>query len=168
MMLGNKGSGRRQFLFNSSAIKPMDRTRTAKNDFFEWYESDSAVYIKPDQRLVFQEVSSSDASLWNTFIEEVIHHRPRKPFSGCLFFIDFEFMIVSEPEQKEYTISSLLARLSTINSKTSSALPIYLIMSKLDKLDGFKEYMHFSSLKTRVEFLSIPLKEAKGVFAEYY
>lgn len=34
LMLGNKGSGRRQFLFNSSAIKPMDRTRTAKNDFF--------------------------------------------------------------------------------------------------------------------------------------
>ncbi len=168
LMLGNKGSGRRQFLFNSSAIKPMDRTRTAKNDFFEWYESDSAVYIKPDQRLVFQEISSSDASLWNTFIEEVIRHRPRKPFSGCLFFIDFEFMIVSEPEQKEYTISSLLERLSTINSKTSSALPIYLIMSKLDKLDGFKEYMHFSSLKTRVEFLSIPLKEAKGVFSEYY
>ena len=168
LMLGNKGSGRRQFLFNSSAIKPMDRTRTAKNDFFEWYESDSAVYIKPDQRLVFQEISSSDASLWNTFIEEVIRHRPRKPFSGCLFFIDFEFMIVSEPEQKEYTISSLLERLSTINSKTSSALPIYLIMPKLDKLDGFKEYMHFSSLKTRVEFLSIPLKDAKGVFSEYY
>ncbi|MHC6802047.1 type VI secretion system protein, partial [Vibrio antiquarius] len=168
LMLGNKGSGRRQFLFNSSAIKPMDRTRTAKNDFFEWYESDSAVYIKPDQRLVFQEISSSDASLWNTFIEEVIRHRPRKPFSGCLFFIDFEFMIVSEPEQKEYTITSLLGRLSTINSKTSSALPVYLIMSKLDKLDGFKEYMHFSSLKTRVEFLSIPLKEAKGVFSEYY
>ncbi|MEF1268315.1 type VI secretion system membrane subunit TssM, partial [Vibrio campbellii] len=99
LMIGNKGSGRRQFLFNSSAIKPMDRSRTAKNDFFEWYESDGAVYVKPDQRLVFQEVSSSDASLWNTFVDEVIRHRPRKPFSGCLFFTDFEFMIVSEPEQ---------------------------------------------------------------------
>ncbi|WP_045492509.1 type VI secretion system membrane subunit TssM [Vibrio hyugaensis] len=168
LMIGNKGSGRRQFLFNSSAIKPMDRTRTAKNDFFEWYESDSAVYIKPDQRLVFQEVSSSDASLWNTFINEVILHRPRKPFAGCLFFIDFEFLIVSEPEQKDYTMTALLQRMTSISEKTSSALPVYLMMSKLDKLDGFKEYVHFSSLKTRVEFLSIPLKEAKGVITEYY
>ncbi|EDP59291.1 type VI secretion system membrane subunit TssM [Vibrio sp. AND4] len=168
LMIGNKGSGRRQFLFNSSAIKPMDRSRTAKNDFFEWYESDSAVYVKPDQRLVFQEVSSSDASLWNTFVDEVIRHRPRKPFSGCLFFTDFEFMIVSEPEQKDYTITTLLQRLSSISEKTHSALPVYLMMSKLDKLDGFKEYVHFSSLKTRVEFLSIPLKEAKGVITEYY
>ncbi len=168
LMIGNKGSGRRQFLFNSSAIKPMDRSRTAKNDFFEWYESDGAVYVKPDQRLVFQEVSSSDASLWNTFVDEVIRHRPRKPFSGCLFFTDFEFMIVSEPEQKDYTITALLQRLSSISEKTSSALPVYLMMSKLDKLDGFKEYVHFSSLKTRVEFLSIPLKEAKGVITEYY
>lgn len=30
LMVGNKGAGRRQFLFNSSAIKPMDRSRTAK------------------------------------------------------------------------------------------------------------------------------------------
>ncbi|WP_045406887.1 type VI secretion system membrane subunit TssM [Vibrio jasicida] len=168
LMIGNKGSGRRQFLFNSSAIKPMDRTRTAKNDFFEWYESDGAVYIKPDQRLVFQEVSSSDASLWNTFTNEVIRHRPRKPFAGCLFFIDFEFLIVSEPEQKDYTMTALLQRMTSISEKTSSALPVYLMMSKLDKLDGFKEYVHFSSLKTRVEFLSIPLKEAKGVITEYY
>ncbi len=43
-----------------------------------------------------------------------------------------------------------------------------MMMSKADKLDGFKEYVHFSSLKTRVEFLSIPLKEAKGVITEYY
>ncbi len=168
LMVGNKGAGRRQFLFNSSAIKPMDRSRTAKNDFFEWYESDAAVYVKPDQRLIFQEVSSSDASLWNTFIDEVIRHRPRKPFSGCLFFVDFEFMIVSEPEQKDYTMTALLQRLNSITEKTSSALPVYLMMTKLDKLDGFKEYVHSSSLKTRIEFLSIPLKEAKGVLTEYY
>ncbi|AIW13559.1 type VI secretion system membrane subunit TssM [Vibrio tubiashii] len=168
LLIGNKASGRRQFLFNSSAIKPMDKTRTAKNDFFEWYESDNAVYVKPDQRLVFQEVSSSDASLWATFVDEVIRYRPRKPFSGCLLFIDFEFLIISEPEQKDYTLTALLERMKSVSEKTSSALPVYLMMSKLDKLDGFKEYVSFSSLKSRVEFLSIPLKEAKGVLTEYY
>ncbi len=92
----------------------------------------------------------------------------QETISGCLFFTDFEFMIVSESEQKDYTITALLQRLSSISEKTSSALPVYMMMSKLDKLDGFKEYVHFSSLKTRVEFLSIPLKEAKGVITEYY
>nr|MCC4892370.1 type VI secretion system protein [Vibrio sp. F13] len=168
LMIGNKYAGRTQFLLNSSAIKPMDQTRTAKNDFFEWYESDSAVYIKPDQRLLFQEVSSNDSALWNTFVDEVIKHKPRKPFSGCLFFIDFEFLIVSETEQIDYTLTALNHRLESVSEKTSSAIPLYLMMSKLDKLEGFKEYIHFSSLKTSVEFLSIPLKEAKGVFVEYY
>lgn len=168
LLIGNKGAGRRQFLFNSNAIKPIDRSRTNKNDFFEWYESDEAIYIKPEHRLTFQEDSNTDGSLWNTFIEEVIRHNPRKPFSGCLFFIDFEFLIVSEPEQKDNTIATLLQRLNSISEKTSSALPIYMMMSKLDKLEGFKEYMHFSTLKTRVEFLSIPLKEAKGVITECY
>ncbi|MEZ8321425.1 type VI secretion protein IcmF/TssM N-terminal domain-containing protein, partial [Vibrio splendidus] len=130
LMIGNKYAGRTQFLLNSSAIKPMDQTRTAKNDFFEWYESDSAVYIKPDQRLLFQEVSSNDSALWDAFVNEVIKHKPRKPFSGCLFFIDFEFLIVSETEQIDYTLTALNHRLESVSEKTSSAIPLYLMMSK--------------------------------------
>ncbi|MFB9134104.1 type VI secretion system membrane subunit TssM [Vibrio olivae] len=168
LLLGNKGAGKVQFLTNSNAIKPMDKSRTAKNDFFEWYESDTAIYLKPDQRLVYQEVSSADAALWDTLVKEVIRHRPRKPFAGSLFFIDFEFLIVNENEQVEYTLTALLDRLESIGKETSSALPIYLIMSKLDKLEGFKEYVQFSPLKTSIEFLSIPLKEAKGAVTDYY
>ncbi|SDH60853.1 type VI secretion system protein ImpL [Vibrio xiamenensis] len=168
LLLGNKGAGKAQFLTNSNAIKPMDKSRTAKNDFFEWYESDSAVYIKPDQRLVYQEVSSADAALWLRLVKDIIRHRPRKPFAGCLFFIDFEFLIVNENDQIEYTLNALLDRLETIGQETSAALPIYLVMSKLDKLEGFKEYVQFSTLKTSLEFLSIPLKEAKGAVTDYY
>ncbi len=167
-LVGAKGSGRTQFLYHSSAIKPMDRTRTAKNDFFEWYESDNAIFIKPDQRLTFQEVSSSDGALWARLVDELIRHKPRKPLAGSFLFVDFEFLIVSEQEQKEYAINALLQRLQSISDKTSTAMPLYLFMSKLDKLDGFKEYIQFSSLKTRVEFLTIPLKEAKGAITEYY
>ncbi len=168
LLLGNKGSGKAQFLTHSNAIKPMDKSRTAKNDFFEWYESDSAVYIKPDQRLVYQEVSSADGALWLRLIKDIIRHRPRKPFAGCLFFIDFEFLIVNENDQIEYTLNTLLDRLKSIGQETSAALPIYLVMSKLDKLEGFKEYVQFSTLKTSLEFLSIPLKEAKGAVTDYY
>ncbi len=168
LLTGTKGSGKSQFLIYSTAIKPIDKSRTAKNDFFEWYESEHAVYIEPNQRLVFQEVSSSDESLWNRFITEIIQHRPRRPFSGCLLFIDFEFLIVSEPDQVDYTLTALLERLKSISDMTSSAIPIYLMMSKLDKLDGFKEYINFSSLKNILEFLSIPLKEAKGAIPDYF
>ena len=53
-------------------LKPWTIQKTKKNDFFEWYESDDAIYLKPDQRLVFQEVSASDSSLWTTLIAEVL------------------------------------------------------------------------------------------------
>ncbi|MGY0072060.1 type VI secretion system membrane subunit TssM [Vibrio proteolyticus] len=168
LILGNKSSGKAQFLHTSNAIKPMDRPNTIKNDFFEWYESDSAIYIKPDRRLVFQEVSSADSALWHTLVNEVIRLRPRKPFSGCLFFIDFEFLIVHEDEQVDYTLTALLQRLEYIGQETAAAIPLYLVMSKLDKLDGFKEYVHFSPLKTAIEYLSIPLKDAKGAMIDYF
>ncbi|WP_260260665.1 type VI secretion system membrane subunit TssM [Vibrio intestinalis] len=168
LMIGNKQSGRSQFLVNSGAIKSVDHSKTTKNDFFSWYESEKAVYIKPNPRLLFQEISSNDAALWERFTREVIAHRPRKPFAGCMFFIDYEFLIVSETEQKEFVITSLTKRLSSIVEQTASALPVYIMMAKLDKLDGFKEYIQFSSLKTHIEFLSIPLKEAKGLTSSYF
>ncbi|SKA51492.1 Intracellular multiplication and macrophage-killing [Enterovibrio nigricans DSM 22720] len=168
LLMGTKGAGKAQFLFTSNTIKPVDKTNSVKNDFFEWYESEAGIYIKPDRRLVFQEVSSVDAALWNTFINEIIEYRPRKPFNGCLLFIDFEFLIVNESEQVEYALAALCKRFAYIGEQTASALPIYLMMSKLDKLDGFKEYIQFSPLKTTVDYLTIPLKDAKGAMLDYF
>lgn len=168
LVIGNKSSGKNQFLHVSNAIKPMDKVKSVKNDFFEWSESDSSVYIKPNHRLVFQEISSTDSLLWRALITEVINHKPRKPFSGCLLLIDFEFLIVNEDEQTDYTLNILLQRLDSIKESTGSTLPLYLVMSKLDKLEGFKEYIHFSPLKSSIEFLSIPLKDAKGAILDYF
>ncbi len=168
LVLGNKGAGKEQFLLTSNAVKPMDKINTVKNDFFHWMESENVVYIKPDRRLIFQEISNVDGELWHTLVQEIIRHRPRKPFNGCLFFIDFEFFIVNEEEQVDYTLTSLLSRLKYIGEEVSAALPVYLLMSKLDKLEGFKEYVQFSPLKTTIEYLSIPMKEAKGASLDYF
>ena len=40
-------------------------------------------------------------------------------------------------------------------------------MTKLDKLEGFREYIQFSPLKSNLEFLSIPLKDSKGAISNY-
>lgn len=168
LLIGTKNAGKTQFLFSSNAIRPVYKKNTVKNDFFEWYESDKAVYIKPDHRLVFQEISSVDSILWQTFVKEIIYFRPRKPFNGCLFFVDFEFIIVNKEDHVELTLSTLCKRLEYITEQTSSAFPIYLMMSKLDKLDGFKEYIQFSPIRTAVDFLSIQLKDAKGAIINYF
>lgn len=152
LVLGNKGSGKNQFLNVSNAIKPMDKVKNVKNDFFEWSESDSAVYIKPNHRLTFQEISSNDSLLWDALINEVIKHKPRKPFAGCMLLIDFEFLIVHDDEQTDYTLNALLQRLESIKETTGATLPLYLIMTKLDKLEGFKEYIHFSLLNRALSF----------------
>lgn len=168
LVLGNKNAGKSQFLSVSNAIKPIDKLNDVKNDFFEWSESNSAVYIKPNHRLTFQEGSSEHDFLWQALIKEVIRHKPRKPFAGCLFFIDFEFLIVQDDEYTNYTLSALLQRLESVREVTGATLPFYLVMTKLDKLEGFKEYVSFSPLKSSIEFLAIPLKDAKGTVLSYF
>ena len=168
LLIGTKNAGKTHFLFSSNALSPVCKYNTVKNDFFEWYESDKAVYIKPKHRLIFQETSTVDSLLWQRFVTEIICFRPRKPFNGCLFFVDFEFIIINTEEHLELDVSTLCKRLEYITDQTSSALPIYLMMSKLDKLDGFKEYIQFSPIRSTVEFLSIQLKDAKGAMINYF
>ena len=168
LLIGTKNAGKTHFLFSSNAISSVYKYNTVKNDFFEWYESDKAVYIKPKHRLIFQEISSVDSSLWQRFVAEIIYFRPRKPFNGCLFFVDFEFIIINTEDHVELDITTLCKRLEHITDQTSSALPIYLMMSKLDKLEGFKEYIQFSPIRSTVEFLSIQLKDAKGSMIDYF
>ncbi|SGZ02964.1 Type VI secretion protein IcmF [Moritella viscosa] len=168
IVLGNKSSGKSTFLETSNTIKPLDKKKTVSNDFFTWMESDSAIFLKPNHRLTFQEQSANDDELWQAFIKQLIRSNPRKPFAGCLLFWDIEYLIVHENEQLDYTMNILSSRLEFIVGQISSALPIYILITKIDKLNGFKEFISHSPLKSHIEFLSIPLKEAKGAITEYY
>ena len=168
ILLGNKGSGKTTFLETSNTIKPLDKKRTVTNDFFTWMESDNAIYLKPNHRLIYQEHSANDDELWQAFIKQIIRSNPRKPFAGCLFFWDLEYLIVHENEQLDYTMNILSARLEFIVKQISSALPVYMLITKIDKLNGFKEFISHSPLKSHIEFLSIPLKDAKGAITDYY
>jgi len=168
LLLGNKSSGKSTFLETSNSIKPLDKKKTLSNDFFTWMESDSAIYLKPNHRLVFQENAANDGELWKAFINQLIRSNPRKPFSGCLLCWDLEHMIVHENDHLDYTMNIISSRLEYIVEKIYSALPIYIIITKIDKLNGFNEFINHSPLKSNLEFLNIPLKEAKGAVADFY
>lgn len=168
LLMGNKEAGKSLFIHKSNSIKPIDKPKTRSNEYFQWFESDAAVYIEPNDRLVFQQVSNFDSELWKTFIREIISYNPRKPFAGCLTFVDFEYFLLNESEAIDHTLGAVRDRLASIGQLTLSTLPVYLVFTKIDKLDGFKEYIQFSPLKSYAEYLSIPMKEAKGAHIDYF
>ncbi|MCM0150201.1 type VI secretion system membrane subunit TssM [Photobacterium galatheae] len=168
LMLGNKKSGKSSLLTSSHAIKPIDHKNTLQTDYFIWYESDKAIFIKPAPRLIYQDTSNTDQTLWKAFLDQIIHIKPRKPFAGCLYVVDLEFLITQEETQREYILDIINTRLSDITEKTYSALPAYVFLSKIDKLKGFKEFVSLSPLKAQLEHLSISLKDAKGTINDIF
>lgn len=168
LLLGTKGAGKNALLNYSGAIKPIDRKRTVQTDFFLWMESDDAIYVKPNNRLIYQEQSNTDEVLWKAFIQQFITSNPRKPLAGCLLCCDLEYLITHEDEQVEYTLNLLNSRLIHIVESISCSLPLYLFMTKIDKLHGFKEYMSVSPIKSQIEHLTIPLRDAKGAINDFF
>ncbi|MDO6708564.1 type VI secretion system membrane subunit TssM [Photobacterium sp. 1_MG-2023] len=168
LLLGNKKSGKTSLLTSSHAIKPIDHKNTLQTDYFVWYESDHAIYIKPAPRLIYQDTSNTDQTLWKAFLDKIIATKPRKPFAGCLYVVDLEFLITQEESQRDYILDIINTRLSDITNITYSALPVYVFLSKIDKLQGFKEFVSLSPLKAQLEHLSISLKDAKGTLNDIF
>ncbi|MCL9780080.1 type VI secretion system membrane subunit TssM [Vibrio sp. S4M6] len=168
LILGTIGAGKSTFLYTSNAIKPIDHTRTNENDYFKWFESEEAIYIEPSHPMVHQEHSQYNAELWTTFIKQIVQYKPRKPIAGCMVLVDFEYLILNEAAQVEYTLSLIRDHLTMLGDKTQTSLPTYLILTKLDKLDGFKEYVHYSPVKSWLEYFSINFKHCSGNLKQDY
>ncbi|MBV7264051.1 type VI secretion system membrane subunit TssM [Photobacterium sp. WH24] len=168
LLLGNKKSGKTSLLTSSHAIKPIDQKNTLQTDYFVWHESEKAIYIKPAPRLIYQDTSNTDQTLWKAFLEKIVSVKPRKPFAGSLYVVDLEFLITQEESQREYILDIINTRLSDITGMTHTALPVYVFLSKIDKLKGFKEFVSLSPLKMQLEHLSISLKDAKGTLNDAF
>ncbi|WP_413111694.1 type VI secretion system membrane subunit TssM [Thaumasiovibrio sp. DFM-14] len=161
LMLGTKNSGRSALLRSINAIKPIDEKNTVHTDYYSWYQSEEASFLKPADRLIFQEHSSADASLWLAMLDALVKVNPRKPLAGVLICIDIEYLVSQTEEHKCYYLDILSQRLTQYTLKTNSALPAYLFATKIDKLQGFSEFVRASTLKSQVEHLSISLRDAK-------
>lgn len=69
-----------------------------------------------------------------------------------MLLIDFEFLIVHDDEQTDYTLNALLQRLESIKETTGATLPLYLIMTKLDKLKVLKNTFTSALLNRALSF----------------
>lgn len=131
---------------------------------FEWWISNDAVLIDPDGKLMTQnqlEVQDHDeegfllesgragdtdssltSRLWDHFVEWIGNTRSRRPLNGAILTVDISKLMHQKASERKAYAAVLRTRLREIMEKTGTRLPVYLVLSKFDLVEGFNTFFH--------------------------
>ena len=146
IMIGPPGSGKTTALKNAGlrfplqdalgkdSIKGVGGTRNC-----DWWFTDQAVLIDTAGRFTTQDSDqSTDSAGWNSFLMLLKKHRPKQPVNGVLLTLSVQELLESESKQKE-TANKISRRIQEMIRALGMCPPVYVLITKIDLLAGFRE-----------------------------
>ncbi|WP_277343789.1 type VI secretion protein IcmF/TssM N-terminal domain-containing protein, partial [Pseudomonas viridiflava] len=106
----------------------------------DWYLTDQAVIMDTAGRYLSQKGSEVDGSAWRTLLSLLRERRRVRPLSGVLVTLPVELLIEDKSNQLESVAETVRARLDEIHRQLSIEVPVYLVLTKTDAVEGFDEF----------------------------
>jgi hypothetical protein len=105
-----------------------------------WWFSNSAIILDTAGRLLFEEVVPGTTSEWKEFLALLRKHRPLCPINGLLLVIPADSLIKDPPKRIQERAGWIARQLDNIQRELDIRFPVYVVISKCDLLNGFREF----------------------------
>ena len=154
MIIGAPGSGKTTALLNSGLKFPLEQ-RVGKGALrgvggtrnCDWWFAEEAVFLDTAGRYTTQDSdASSDAVGWSEFLALLRKYRARRPVNGVILTINAQDLLLGGPSARGAHVDAARRRLEELNRELRIQLPVYVMVTKCDLVDGFAEY--FDDLRT--------------------
>ena len=147
-IIGPPGAGKSTALRNSGlrfpylsdsggAVKGLGGTRNC-----DWWLTNQAVVLDTAGRWATQE---EDHDEWLAFLAMVKKHRPKKPLNGLITAISVGDIVSARDDEVEALARRMRERVDEVIGQLSVAMPVYVLFTKCDLVEGFVEM--FGDLK---------------------
>lgn len=100
----------------------------------------------------------TQAKLWSHLLDWLVRNRGRRALNGLVLVVDLDALLHSSPEERTTLAHLIRARLHEVSSQLGLRLPLYVVFSKLDLLDGFDEFASQLRPAQREQLLGFSLK----------
>lgn len=105
-----------------------------------WWFSNNAVVIDTAGRMFMQEAQAGGTSEWKEFLKLLRQVRPNCPINGMLLVISSESLLKDSAEKIEETAGAIARQLDVIQRTLEVRFPVYVVITKCDKIVGFREF----------------------------
>jgi len=143
IIIGAPGSGKTTLLINSGLRMPLARAVAGVGGTrnCDWLFTDEAVFIDTAGRYTTQDSdAAADAAGWKEFLGLLQQYRKRRPLNGVILAISAQDLLTLQPQEREDHIAAARRRLEELNQQLRIELPVYVLVTKCDLLNGFDEY----------------------------
>lgn len=111
----------------------------------DWWMSNEAILIDPDGGLLVQQDSDEEKEmlapvLWQHFVDWLGKIRTRRPLNGIVLVVDLARLVNQKPSDRKAYAGILRARLRELMEKLGTQLPVYIVLSKFDLINGFDAF----------------------------
>lgn len=122
--------------FGSEPVKGVGGTRNC-----DWWFTDEAVMLDTAGRYTTQDSDqSADSEAWTGFLGLLKKYRGRRPLDGVLVAFSLTALIGQSAETRKIHALAVRKRLKELNDMLKVQVPVYVIFTKADLVEGFSEF----------------------------
>ncbi|MGL4237605.1 type VI secretion system membrane subunit TssM [Tabrizicola sp.] len=171
LMMGAPGAGKTTLLTNSGlkfplgdamGAEPVQGVGGTKN--CNWWFTDRAILIDTAGRYTTQESGHErDKAGFLGFLSMLRSKRRAQPINGVILTLSLTDLLSQAPEDRMREIRAIRQRLSEVEDTLKARVPVYLVLTKADKLTGFSQFFEAlgSEGREQVWGMTFPLEETR-------
>jgi len=107
-----------------------------------------------------------DRAEWLGFLGMLRKNRPRAPINGALLTIDLATLAGADEQARVAEAAALRARLAELRQELGIRFPVYVMVTKMDRLTGFAEYFGALTAEGRAQAWGFTLPYGKETVAK--
>jgi type VI secretion system protein ImpL len=167
MLIGNPGAGKTTAILNSglkfplaeqmgkafqSLGKPGAIAGEGGTKHCDWWFTNEAIMIDTSGRYTSQDsASQTDSAEWFGFLDLLRKYRAQAPINGAVLVVNAADLIKQDKSARMAHASYLRERLMQLRQKLGIRFPVYVLITKMDMLEGFESYFGYLNSESRAQ-----------------
>ncbi|MCL2714039.1 MAG: type VI secretion system membrane subunit TssM [Alphaproteobacteria bacterium] len=145
LIIGAPGSGKTTSLTHSGLKFPLGEVLGAEpvkgvggtRNCTWWFAEDAILIDTAGRYTTHGNFAGADKAGWNGFLSLLHRHRPSQPINGALITLSIPDLLERDPETRLEEVRQIRQRLAEMDETLRARVPIYIVLTKADLLEGF-------------------------------